>query len=63
MATKKTTYFAKAVLVDGDKVYSVGEEIKLTDAQAKRLEEADAVTKEESEVNETGAPNPNTDSK
>jgi hypothetical protein len=53
MATKKTSYFAKVVLVDGEKKYKVGEEVKLTDAQAKRLLDADAVSKSESDVEGT----------
>lgn len=61
MATKKTSYFAKAVIVDGDTTYKVGEEVKLTDAQAKRLLDADAVTEKESEVTTGSALTPEGD--
>lgn len=44
MATKKTKYFAKAVLIDNGTAYKVGDEIKLTDAQAKRLLDAGVVS-------------------
>ena len=50
---KKNTYYAKAVLIDGDERINPGEEVKgLKAEQVKRLKELDAITEDESAVDE-----------
>ena len=48
---KKKTYFAKAVIIDGDKRIDPGEELKdLKKEQIDRLTELDAITEDEIEA-------------
>ena len=50
---KKTSYFAKSVIIDGEERYNPGEEIKdLKADQVKRLKELDAITEDKGAVDE-----------
>lgn len=50
---KNKTYFAKAVIIDGEERYNPGEEMKdLKAEQVKRLKELDVITEDKSEVEE-----------